>query len=353
MERPSSPPAVSLSSRVLQGDSLLRLVSRRLRNVAIVWLLVVSVAVPGYVVIAGLDWFDALYMTIITLGTVGYGEVGDLGHTGRWWTMAVIVACLGTFVYTAAVLTTLFVSGEMGEAVRRRQGKKMRDGLSDHVVVVGFGRVGRGTVRGVRREGRDVLVVDRREDLGAAVATSGAHLLVGDATEEEVLVEAGIRRAAALIAAAHDDATNLVVVLTARALRPDLRIVARVNEPTWQDRIRRAGADVVVSPYEAFGASLAAYAVETGILGLQDLPALGLRTEEMQVQPGSTVVGQTLTDLAAREPDLLLLGLRRDTGLAKWHEVDGPIAVGDVVIALGSPDALRRLSGRLAALPTR
>jgi voltage-gated potassium channel len=161
------------------------------------------------------------------------------------------------------------------------------------------------------------------------------------------LRDAGVERAAALIAAAHDDATNLVVVLTARSINRELRIVARVNDPNWFDRISRAGADTVLSPYESYGAALAASAGDASVLGLHDLPALGLRAEEFTIAPGSSAVGTTLRDLAGAHPDVLVVGLRHDDGITRWHEVDGPLGDRDVIVALGEPAALRRFARML------
>ena len=220
----------------------------------------------------------------------------------------------------------------------------MREELQGHVIVVGFGRVGRAVVKGVINERRQCLVIDRERSVADSIDAAGVVGLIGDASEETTLREAGIERAEAIVVAAHDDATNLVVVLTARALNPKLRVVARVNDPAWYDRICRAGAHRALSPYESYGVALAASALDASVVGVQDLPTLGLRAEEFTVLAGSRVVGLSLEDLALAHPDVLVVGIRREQGIARWHEIPGPIAVEDVIVILGSPSAMARLA---------
>jgi voltage-gated potassium channel len=313
----------------------------------------VAVATTGYVVIAGYSWFDALYMTVITLGTIGYQEVEPLGTDGRVWTIAVVGAGFCLLVYVASVLTSLFVSGDLGRAFASRRGARMRSELRDHVIVVGFGRVGRATAGAVLEQSRGCIVVDTDPASLDGIEELGAVALTGDGRDEHVLRSAGIERATALVAAAHDDATNMVVVLTARSIAPGLRVVARVNDPQWDARMRRAGADACTSPYESVGALLATSAVEPGVIGLQDLPGLGLRTEEIAVDPGSAAVGRELPALLQAHPDVLLLGVRTGAGVSSWTEVAGGLRPHDVVLALGAPASLRRLTHELSAPPSR
>ena len=332
------------SARVLRRPYPVALLLRRLANVFVVMLGVLAVATTGFVVLADYGWFDALYMSVITLATIGYGEVNPLDTLGRVWAITVIVAGFATFVYAASVLSAVFVSGEFTSAVKARREERMREQLQNHVIVVGFGRVGRAVVRGVVNEGRSGLVIDRERAVADAITTAGVVGLIGDASEETTLREAGIERAEAIVAAAHDDATNLVVVLTARALNPNLRIVARVNDPAWYDRICRAGAHSALSPYESYGIALAASALDASVVGVQDLPTLGLRAQEVTVLPGSPIVGTSLRDLAVAHPDVLVVGIRRENEITRWHEIPGPINVNDVIVILGEPLAMARVA---------
>jgi voltage-gated potassium channel len=245
----------------LSDRSVATLVVYRLRW-ALLGLLALSViASAGYVLLEGYSVLDAIYMTVITLGTVGYGEVRPLGTGGRVLTMAVIVGGFATLVYMATVLTNLFASGEAVRHLQARRMRRMSEGLERHVIVVGFGRVGQAVAASLLALGERCVVIDRNPDHGAAITGAGALHIVGDATNEDDLRRAGVARADALVAATDTDAENLVVVLTARSIRADLRIVSRVNQHSWLRRITAAGADVAESPYESYGSILAGAAV--------------------------------------------------------------------------------------------
>jgi voltage-gated potassium channel len=328
-----------VSQRSLGGFVLYRL------RWALLSLVVLFVAATvGYVVLEGFSWLDGAFMTVITLSTVGYGEVHRLDTAGRVFTIGVIVAGFGTLVYTAAMITELFTSGHAIEHHRQARGRRMRQALEGHVIVVGFGRVGQAVAKGVLDLGAPCLVIDRSRELEQSIRESGCVSLVGDASDEDDLVEAGIHRAKALVAAAEQDDINLVVTLTARAIRADLRIVSRVNESAWRDRIVRAGADIAQSPYPSYGSSLATSALSPGVLDMHPLPLLGLGTEEIEVREGSPLIGRQLAEVGEISRGVHIVGLRRDHRLQRWHDVDGEIAEGDVLVALGTPEFLRALS---------
>jgi len=239
--------------------------ANRLRLPLLLLVALAAVSTVGYEVLEGYGWVDAVYMTVITLGTIGYGEVHPLGTGGRIFTIGVIVAGFATLVYAASVLTNVFTSGDAAAHVKERSARKMRDALSHHVIVVGFGRVGHAVVRSLHGSGRQCVVVDMNPDHETAIRALGAVHVCGDATSVEDLHKAGIDRAVGLVAAADTDAANLVVVLTARATAPNLRIISRVNEAEWLQRIKNAGADVAQSPYESYGRLLADSAVSVEV----------------------------------------------------------------------------------------
>jgi voltage-gated potassium channel len=272
--------------------------------------------------------------------------VHHLDGPGQVFTIFVIIASFGTFVYAAATLTNLFTSGEAVEHLRASRGKRMREALSNHVIVVGFGRVGQAVARGVRELDRPCLVMDRNAEREQAIHDADCVPFIGDATSEDDLREAGIERAVALVAAAEHDDINLIVTLTARAMRreDELRIVSRVNDASWEQRIKNAGASVAQSTYLGYGMSLAASAVTPAVLDVHDLPLLGLGTEEVEIAPASPLIGQRMEGVSAAHR-VLVIGLRRDRRLHRWDEVDGPIAPGDILVALGTPERLRELTG--------
>jgi voltage-gated potassium channel len=217
-------------------------------------------------------------------------------------------------------------------------------GSTVNVIVVGYGRVGQAVVIGLKEMGRQCVVLDRNPAAEATVRAAGGVEVIGDATNPEDLRRAGIERAAALIAAADQDSENLVVVLTARSTRRDLRIVSRVNEAAWLERIHHAGADVAQSPYPSYGMSLAAAAVSSAVLDLHDLPMLGLGTEEIQIPPGSPLVGSTVAKILEAHPFAYVVGLRREDRIHPWYAIDGSVSVGDVLVALGAPEHLAALA---------
>jgi len=303
------------------------------------------IATCGYVAIEGFGWLDAAFMTVITISTVGYNEVHTLDSAGQVFTIIVIIASFGSFVYAATMITELFTSGGAVEHLKESRGRRMRNELSDHVIVVGFGRVGQAVAKGLADLGAHCLVIDRHEGTEDAIRELGAVPMIGDATDEADLVEAGIHRARALVASADQDDVNLVITLTARALQPDLRIISRVNEAGWRDRIIRAGADVAQSPYPSYGITLASSALRPQVLDFHTLPLLGLSTEEIEVTPGSRFEGRRLGELEGLHRGVHIIGLRRDQRLHRWSDVEDGIRPGDVLVVLGTPEALGSLVG--------
>jgi len=323
--------------------SIVGLVLGRLRWVLVEVVVVVTVAVVGYRVLEGYGWFDALYMTAITLGTVGYGETHPLDTAGRVFTIGLIATGFALAVHGFVTLSALIVSGDLTRAVRANRMVRVLDRLRDHVIVVGHGRVGRAVTSALRRNGTGYVVVDRDEALVEVLREQGLVAIHGDAEQDETLLAARIDRASALVSAAPEDATNLVVVLSARALCPTLRIVARVEDQRWCNRLLKAGADVIRNPYDEFGSGLAVSAVDARVVGVQDLPEWGLRIAEIEVAPGSPWAGRVPASIATDLPGVVLLGLRSEHGMRRWHEIDGPLGSGDVVVALGPPGSIERL----------
>lgn len=310
-----------------------RLIGDYLKIPIIAALVVVAVSTVGYLLTTDLSVFDSFYMTIITVGTIGFDEIGDLGTTGRVWTMFVIVAGYGVLVGMTARFTSLLLSGTFGDLRAERRRKRMQSKLSDHIVVVGYGRVGRATVEAARRSGRNCAVIDNNVGLGSAIEEDGAVPVVGDARDSDTLEAAGLSRAASLVLALSDP-DNLVVGTTARLLFPDLRIVARVSDMEWCDRLRKAGADDLVPVYRSAGQHLAVSATTSGVIGIMG-DVGGYMVEEVEIKQSSKMLGMRPRDIMEAHPDVVVVGIRRENDLTRWHEVSDPIAVGDVVIVVG------------------
>lgn len=323
--------------------SAARLVAARLRGPVAAAVVGTAIASAGYVVIEGWGWLDSVYMTMITIGQVGFGEIHPLSTAGRVWTMAVIVSGFAVFVYSAASLTALFLSTEVRTALRAARRLRVLQQLHDHVVVVGFGRVGRAAAAASVRSGRTCVVVDNNPATETVVDAFGATFLCGDARDATVLRSAGVARAAAVITSL-DDPSNAVVALTARSLAPDVRIVSRVTDATWRDRLMRAGASHAVPVYESVGASLAATALDAEVLGVLPIPGTDMRVEEVEVGAGSLAEGLDLPRLMQTADGLHVLGLRCEHELTRWHEAGEPLRGGDVLVVMGDVSALEALT---------
>lgn len=326
-----------------RADTLVRIVARYMAGPTVAGIAAVAAASAGYVVVEGWHWFDAVYMALITIGQVGFNEVNPLSDAGRVWTMAVIVVGFAVFVYTSASLTALFLSGEVAASLRERRRAHMRDQLNDHVVVIGFGRVGRAAAEAAVHSGHTCLVIDAEERHDAEVGSVGAIFLRGDARDVTVLRDAGVPRASALITSL-DDPSNAVVALTARSLSADLRIVARVTDVAWRERLMRAGASHVVPVYESIGASLTATALDAEVVGVLPVPGTDMRIEEMEVGVRSTAEGSDLRALGVETDDVHILGIRRDAVLRRWPEADEPLLAGDMLVVLGTAAGLAQLT---------
>jgi voltage-gated potassium channel len=308
----------------------------------LVALIVLVVSTSGYILLAQYSWLDALFMTVITLGTVGYGEVQPLNQTGQIWSMLVIVFGYGVLVNITARFTSLLLSGAFAENRDNSRRKKLIANCNIHLVVVGYGRVGRSTVESTVSVQKTCVVIEANEDLRREIEAAGAIPIIGDARDLEVLSQAAIDRAQCLVTSI-SDADNLVVVATVRLTYPNVRIVSRVNEVQWSDRLRRAGADELIPIYLSAGRHLANAAFHTGIIGVLDDGSDAL-TEQFLVRSYAPVCGRTIHDLMQENPSVIVLGIRRDSKLSRWHEIDTPLQADDVLFAIGSGSAMEKFN---------
>src|SRR5215211_5813139 len=246
---------------------------KRFRLPAALMALTVLYGTLGYLLLEGWSLTDALYMTVTTLATVGYGEVRPLDASGKLFTISLIV--LGVVALAASIdaVAGALVSGELQAAIRRRRMRKRLDSLQAHYVVCAYGRVGRAAVAELRTEGVPVLVVEPKPELAELLEEHGVSHLPADPTEETALQQAGIQRARGLLCAMDSDAANVFITLTARA-QPALTIVARAANPASVDKLLRAGADHVVSPYDVSGRHMGVLALHPAIVDFLDMAKL-------------------------------------------------------------------------------
>lgn len=296
----------------------------------------------------GLSFIDSVYMTIITITTVGYRELGgeDLSNGEKLFTMAIIVTGVSTVLYTFTLTVQVVVEGQLREFYGRRKMNKRIAEMSGHVIVCGWGRVGRAATRDLVHDGTEVVVIDSDEN---RIADNMIPSVLGDATHDETLRMAGIERARALIAALEGDAENLFVTLSSRALNPGLFIVARARQEESVDKLSHAGADRVVNPQELGAARMASFVVQPNVAEFVDVVmherSMDFRMREVEIPSGSKIAGKTLRDADLRhQAGILVLALRGDDGtFATNPDPDVILHPHNVIVAVGTPDALQKL----------
>jgi voltage-gated potassium channel len=296
----------------------------------------------------GGTWMDALFMTVTTITTIGYGEIKPLTTAGRLFTMGLAITGIGSMFYMLGVVMEYLVSVRLADPMgRRRMERRIRE-LAGHVIVAGMGRVGRQAALELHGAGTAFVAVDTDEPAIRHAAERGYLALVGDATEDEVLERVGIRRARGLIVTTGEDATSIYIVLSARVLNPDLHIVARATDEAGVTKLARAGANRAVSPYAIGGHRLAHLMLSPAVVDFFETALRRgndtLAIEDLAMPPDSPCVGQTLDTLNIRRTTgATVLAILRDGNPMVSPPGDLALAVSDHLLALGTSDQLRRL----------
>ncbi len=315
---------------------------RRLRIAAAMVVVVVIVGVVGFMITDDLGVFDAFYFTVITISTVGFNEpAGGFSHAGRALALFLVIGGVGSLFYTATVGFEMAVERLLAGRRGQRRARRELSGMQDHVILCGFGNVGRNAYTILRRQ-HQVVVIEVDPDAAQAARDRGAVVVEGNATQDETLRTAGIDRCRALVASVRKDADNLVIVLSARARRPDLLVVARATEAESESKLRLAGADRVVSPQVVGAHRLASMAVQPEIADFIDLVIRGelfeLHVEHFEVANGSALDGRSIGESAIRRlSGASVLAVRHISGPATVNpNPEQVIEHGDVLIAVGT-----------------
>ncbi|HWG72457.1 MAG TPA: potassium channel protein [Acidimicrobiales bacterium] len=323
--------------------------ARRLRTGLAALLLVLIGGTLGYVAF-GYGLIDAVFQTVITVTTVGFGEVHRFGSGEKLFTIALILTGVGTAAYTFSVLIETFVEGYLADTFGRRRMERRINAMRDHVIICGWGRVGTAIARYLQASNAAVIVVDTSAERLAEVDGPSVK---GDATNEDVLREAGIERARVLVTALNTDADNLYVTLTGRSMSPGLFIVSRAASEPAVAKLVQAGANRVVNPQDLGGARMAALAVQPHVAEFLDVVmhdgSLEFRLEQVEVPPGSPLVGETLRSAAVHDrTGTLVLAMRQPKGAFLTNpRPEAAIGSGDILIVIGNADqvsALRSLA---------
>lgn len=322
---------------------------RRLLLVTAVMLLVLAVGTGWYVLVEGWTFLDAFYMTVITLTTVGYGEVRPLSPSGRLFTIFLIFLGVSTVAYGLSSIGEYLLTSGVIERLRKRGMMQAINRLENHVIICGAGRVGRTAARTLQEMEQKFVLIDSDPDLIRSLQDEDWIVLEGDSTQDETLLAAGIERAAGLLVCTGGDSDNLFIVLSARSLKKELFIVARSVESSNESKMRRAGADKVISPYHIGGRHMANVVVRPHVAEFMDVVTLDsgleLWLEEIEVKENSPLAGQTVveTDMRRRTGVTLVAILQGKEKQMITPDENTRLAIGDELIVLGTREQLGAL----------
>jgi voltage-gated potassium channel len=320
---------------------------RNLKRIAIALAVLTLIGMAGFHYIEGWSWFDGFYMVVTSFTTIGYQEVHPLSHAGRVFNVVLILCGVSLVFLGIGSLTQALLEFSLRSFFGRRRMEREIDRLKDHYVICGAGRVGRSAARELARKPVPFVIVEANEAKAARFSNDWL-MLVGDATQEQTLRQVHIERARGLVAATTTDATNLYIVLTARSLNPNLRIIARASEEDAEKHLLKAGADSVVSPYHFAGQRIAQSFLRPHVVSFLDTATthLGMDLEigEIQVGVNSEFAGKTLGSSHIRqERGVIILAIKRENGMHFNPAPEDVIEAGDCLIAMGQPAQLRQL----------
>jgi voltage-gated potassium channel len=326
---------------------------RRFRLAVVLLVSVIAVGVAGYMLINRWDLLDSFYMVIITISTVGYTEVHPQGTAGRLFTSGLIVVGVATMLYGFGVFAETLADNAFGTYRRGRQLQRDLDHLRDHFVICGYGRIGTQVVAEFEDHDVPYVVIDQTVEALERIRAEGRLHIEGDASKEDVLKQAGIERARGLISAVDSDERAVYIVLAARAMNPNLYIVARAGRTDSIRRLELAGASRTISPYVMAGHRMAELAVRPAMVDVLDTlhhGEGGIGVEEMLVSAGTKAAGKTLEDAGLLGADAAkVLAVRKSDGTVNVNPpATARLDDGDLVIALGTEDQLVASASRLS-----
>ncbi len=327
---------------------------RNLRTIGVLLLLVMTIGTAGYHYIEGWPWFDGFYMVVTTLTTIGYQEVHPLSHAGRVFNVFVILSGVSLVLLGVGALSQALLEFELQSFFGRRRMEREIGRLEGHYIICGMGRVGRSVARELARKPAPFVIIDSADAKIEHYNSENWLVMQGDATQEQTLRQVQIERARGLIAATTTDATNLYIVLTARGLNPQLKIIARAGEDAAEKHLLTAGADSVVSPYSFAGQRIAQSLLRPHVVSFLDTATthLGMDLEigEIHIAAASGFAGKTLESSRIRqERGVIVLAIKRRDAMRFNPVPDERIEADDCLIAMGEPAQLRRLEQTAAS----
>jgi voltage-gated potassium channel len=310
---------------------------------------VIASGTLGYVVIEGWSAWDAFYMTVTTVATVGYREVNPLSRAGQVFTVGLVVGGVGAALYAFSAITAFVIEGGWRRYLDERRYTRMIDSLSDHYVLCGYGRIGSIIAREFQRQKVPFLIVDRNPDLVGRASAAGYLTIEGDASQDDTLRRARIDQARGLVAAVGTDAENVYSVLTARVLNPGLFVIARAESEDSIAKLRRAGADRVISPYQIGAVQMAQTALRPAVVDFVEIATssdnLELSMEQVKINRRSSLDGHSLADAGLRQRfGVIVVGIQRSGGRMEFNpSPDTVMTADDQLVVLGNAGNLKEL----------
>jgi voltage-gated potassium channel len=293
--------------------------------------------------------FDAFYMTVITLTTVGYAEVHELSTAGRWFTIGLLLGGVFTFFFVATEILRSLISGDIQARIEKQRMARILAAMTNHLIVCGYGRMGRFVCHEFSRAGLPFVVIDRREELLREFDLPHGLGITGDATSDEILLRAGVERARALVTVLASDADNLFITMSARLLNDALYIVARAEGEQAEQKLTRAGANRVVAPYAIGGSKVAQAVLRPAVVDFIELATrtehLELQIEEVQITTGSPLDGHTISSSQVRHNlGIIVVAILKSQGsMIYTPPASEPLHAGDTLIALGRREQMDQL----------
>ncbi|HEX3408968.1 MAG TPA: potassium channel protein [Candidatus Binataceae bacterium] len=322
-------------------------------GIAIVVLLTLAGS-AGYMLIEGLSFVDAFYMTVITITTVGYEEVKPLDTEGRFFTIVIIFVGVGTAYYVFAAVTEVVVGGQLKEFMGKHAMNRKIQHLEGHVILCGYGRFGRIVAEELKTDSHTIVVIETNPALEAELVRSGLFYLIGSALDENVLESAGIRSASDIVIATASDPDNVFISLTARGKNPTVRIHARAETEAGLRHLKLAGTDAAISSYQFSAYRIAASIARPSVVDFLTLvmPGRGddVSLEEVQVAPRSSLIGLAIVTIERTNARLRIVGLKRGVDpISIIPDEQTLIEAGDLIVVIGARQSLARLAESAAA----
>lgn len=327
---------------------------RHLKISFFVLLMLITGGTVGYKSIEGWRLLDAAYMTVITLGTVGFREVHELSDAGKLFTMGLIIVGVSVLGYIVGSLAQIMFEGQIQRIMGRKKVEKQIDALTDHYIICGFGRIGSLICKEFKANGLKFVIIEKSADAAERLEEDGYLYMKGDATLDETLLKAGINRAKGLISVVTSDTENVYITLTARGLNPDLYIMSRSGEEGSDIKLKRAGANKVVSPYTIGGNRMAQSILRPNVVDFIEIATghehLELQMEEINIPTHSAFVGETLVSSGFRkEIGVIIVGIKKSHGKMVFNpHSHTKIDEHDTLIVLGDPTSIHKLEDLVA-----